>query len=136
MKSRVCLFYVLAALFAFIPQLVFSQATTSSIEAELKSFLSLKKIEGRRVDEAYQALSRVVSSQKAPTSGDVESVVYLTIKLLHVDPSNYAIEVIYPFYQKNMRAVDLALKKASPDDQNLFKAALKTFERELREGQD
>lgn len=125
-----------------IPQLTLAQSLDSYFVklqsynlANTKNLLEQKE-ENTEVDKGYELVKKAVQSAKTSNLKDDQlKVLYETVYLLLVaDPSHYALELVYPLYQKKT-SQSLKVISTLPDNkQDLFKSAMRNFIRELKEG--
>jgi hypothetical protein len=86
----------------------------------------------KAINEGYAILELAVSEDKYKE--DIKAYIALTILMLKKEPSQYAIEVIYPAYIKHRKETIAIVESLPKDDRVLFFKALINHERELKEG--
>lgn len=97
---------------------------------------TLSELEMKAQDDVFDALEEAVTaSLKNPTDLALQDeILRVTVVMLKKDPTQFAGEVILPFYEKNRKSFEAALKKLSVDEAELVKSAVKTAERQKKSG--
>ena len=89
---------------------------------------ALNEKEMRDQDNAFDTLEEGVNaSLKDPTSVELQSeILRVTVVMLKKDPTQFAGEVILPYYEKNRNGFDAAIKKLSAEEAKMVKEAVKS----------
>ncbi|MFM6929148.1 MAG: phosphoenolpyruvate carboxylase [Bdellovibrio sp.] len=97
---------------------------------------TLNEKEMRAQDEVFDALEDAVNaSLKDPSNMELQAeILNVTIVMLKKDPTQFAAEVILPYYEKNRKGFDSSVKKLSPENAKMVKEAVKSAAREKKKG--
>ena len=89
---------------------------------------ALNEKEMRDQDNAFDTLEESVNaSLKDPSSVELQSeILRITVIMLKKDPTQFAGEVILPYYEKNRKGFDAAIKKLSSEEAKMVKEAVKS----------
>ncbi|MBO9667100.1 MAG: phosphoenolpyruvate carboxylase, partial [Bdellovibrio sp.] len=87
-------------------------------------------------DDAFDALEEAVNASLKDTKSTElqEQILKVALVLLKKDPTQFAGEVILPFYEKNRKGFEASLKSLSEADSSLILKAVKAAAREKARG--
>ena len=99
-----------------------------------KTVLNHKEL--RAQDDAFDALEDGVNaSLKDPSNTELQNeILRVAVVMLKKDPTQFAGEVILPYYEKNRNGFDSAIKKLSAEEAKLVKDAVKSAARFKKNG--
>jgi hypothetical protein len=140
-KKWITLGSLIVSVGVFVHYGVASAAQSRTPAQFLKTEKSTPKLSPTAISEGNKILEgavkealRVADNAEPITDRNLRDVFALFFLLLKQDPSNYAMEVFYPLYEKRKSRIDEFLSELPKEDRTFFESCRKTFEREQAEG--
>ncbi|MCB9026881.1 MAG: hypothetical protein H6625_11220 [Bdellovibrionaceae bacterium] len=112
----------------------FAQSISKHIE-KLQAYI-VSNSKNPELDNGYELVKNAVHSAITSNINDeqLKSLYEVVYILLEADPSHYAAEVVYPLYQQKNSQSLKAINTLTDKKQELIKASMRNFIRELKEG--
>jgi len=132
-----------AAAYAAEPKAQAQTATLNKLKAlkvnELKTVdegTTLNEQEMRQQDEVFDTLEEAVNaSLKDPANVELQKEILRVAEvMLKKDPTQFAGEILLPYYEKNRKGFETALQKLSAEDAKKIREAIKSAAKEKKKG--
>ncbi len=125
MKICILIFYLLG-----FSNYTWAQNTAAVLYTQ--KYFDQKTMDVSTQDKGYDYLQALVNEK--PSTTNHKNVVALALLLLKTDPSQYAAEVVLPYYLKSKTEIQSVLGTLKKEDAVHFEAAIKNHQRMLEKG--